>query len=347
MIRRAVLGLVLSVLAIWFARSFLGDGVRESVSLTGQTMGTHYKVIAIGSDLDRDELATKVQDRLAQVNGRLSSWDPESEVSRFSAMPETKPMVVSDSFVSVMTLAMQVHEQSGGRFDVTLGPLIELWGFGMNQQTDSVPSDDKIAAALQQVGQGRLLTVDEAAQSIAKRDGRVGINLSAIAKGFGVDQVGLVLRDAGIEEYLVEIGGDLLARGHNAYGQPWRIGIEKPDSGAQAIELVVSLRNHALATSGDYRNFFERNGNRFSHILDPISGRPVTHRTTSVTVVAEHAALADAWATALLVLGLKDGVDLANRLGLAALFIARDASGAQDTYITVQSESFSQLLIDE
>lgn len=332
-----ILPAVLLVSGCWFGSE------PEEVRLSGQTMGTTYSVIAIGEDLDQEVLAAEVEATLAAVNAKMSNWDPASEVSTFSAARSTAPVRVSPEFAHVLAAANDVHEKTGGKFDVTLGPLIELWGFGPRKPEDPVPSDAAITEALEGVGQARLLTLDAGAGTLKKSAPETGINLSAIAKGYGVDAVAETLQGFGAEHYMVEIGGDLVTKGENAKGEAWRIGIEKPDAAAQTVQLIVPVSNLGLATSGDYRNYFEHEGQRYSHILDPVAGRPVTHRTASVTVIAENAMLADAWATAMLVLGSEDGLKLAEQHKLAVFFIDRDVQAGEDAYMTAQSSAFEAL----
>ncbi|WP_027246012.1 FAD:protein FMN transferase [Leisingera daeponensis] len=332
-----ILPAVLLVSGCWFGSE------PEEVRLSGQTMGTTYSVIAIGEHLDQEALAAEVEATLAAVNAKMSNWDPASEVSTFSAARSTAPVRVSPEFAHVLAAANDVHEKTGGKFDVTLGPLIELWGFGPRKPEDPVPSDAAIAKALEGVGQARLLTLDAGAGTLKKSAPETGINLSAIAKGYGVDAVAQTLQGFGVENYMVEIGGDLVTKGQNAKGEAWRIGIEKPDAAAQTVQLIVPVSNLGLATSGDYRNYFEHEGQRYSHILDPVAGRPVTHRTASVTVIAENAMLADAWATAMLVLGSADGLKLAEQHKLAVFFIDRDVQAGEDAYITSASSAFEAL----
>ncbi|KIC12733.1 thiamine biosynthesis protein ApbE [Leisingera sp. ANG-M1] len=334
--------LLVLILPVVLAGCWFGSGPEE-VRLSGQTMGTTYNVIAIGEDLDEAALATEVEATLAAVNAKMSNWDPASEVSKFSAARSTAPVRVSPEFAQVLAAANDVHEKSGGKFDVTLGPLIELWGFGPRQPEDPVPADAEIAQALEGVGQARLLTLDAAAGTLKKSAPETGINLSAIAKGYGVDAVARALKGFGVENYMVEIGGDLVTKGNNAKGEAWRIGIEKPDAAAQTVQLIVPVSNYGLATSGDYRNYFEHEGVRYSHILDPVAGRPVTHSTTSVTVIAENAMLADAWATAMLVLGSEAGLKLAGQHKLAVFFIDRDVQAGENAYMTSQSSAFVAL----
>lgn len=322
----------------------LFDEEPEVVRLSGETMGTTFNITAIGTDVNETALGAAVEETLADVNAKMSNWDPNSEVSTFSASTSTDPTEISEEFALVIDAANDVHEKSGGTFDVTLGPLIELWGFGPRKPEDPVPSDAEIQAALDSVGQDRLLALDSENGTLAKSDAGVGINLSAIAKGYGIDAVAATLRDAGIENYMVEIGGDLVTMGQNDKGEAWRIGIEKPEAGAQNLQLVVQLDDLGMATSGDYKNFFEQDGVRYSHIIDPTTGRPITHRTTSVTVLAENAMMADAWATAMLALGQEKGLELAEEHKLAVYFISRDVTGGDDAYITVHSTAFKDAL---
>ncbi|TMV05655.1 FAD:protein FMN transferase [Ruegeria sediminis] len=336
--RWSVLTLVLLVSGCLF------DKEPEVVRLSGETMGTTYNVTAIGEDLDEAALGRSVEETLAAVNAKMSNWDEASEVSTFSASDSTAPIPVSAEFATVIAAANEVHAKSGGKFDVTLGPLIELWGFGPRKPEDPVPSDEDIAAALEKVGQSELLSLDQSAGKLAKADGSVGINLSAIAKGYGIDAVAAALTAAGIENYMVEIGGDLVTRGKNDKGEAWRIGIEKPEPGSQTVQLVVQVSDLGMATSGDYRNFFEQDGVRYSHIIDPTTGRPITHRTTSVTVLADTAMMADAWATAMLALGQEEGLKVAEANDIAVFFIARDVTGGDEAYITVHSNAFKDAL---
>lgn len=335
---------LIALTSLLFVTACLFDKEPEVVRLSGETMGTTFNITAIGEDLDETALGNAVQDTLAEVNAKMSNWDPNSEVSTFSASTSTEPMPVSDAFALVIEAANDVHAKSGGTFDVTLGPLIELWGFGPREPEDPVPADAEIAAALAQVGQDRLLTLDREAGTLAKSAPGVGVNLSAIAKGYGIDAIAEQLRAAGIENYMVEIGGDLVAMGQNDKGESWQIGVEKPEAGAQSIQLVVPLDNLGMATSGDYKNFFEQDGVRYSHIIDPTTGRPITHRTTSVTVLADSAMMADAWATAMLALGQEKGLELAEQHKLAVFFISRDVTNGDEAYITVQSSAFKDAL---
>lgn len=309
-------------------------------------MGTTYHITAVDApgDLSEEDLQAAVDEVLKDVNAKLSNWDKASEVSVFNQSSDTAPMKVSADFIKVMVAAGEVHEKSDRKFDVTLGPLVELWGFGPRKPEDPVPADDAISAALAFVGQADKITVDESASTLAKSAPEVGINLSAIAKGFGIDAVAGKLKDLKVSNYMVEIGGDLVTAGKNEKGDAWKIGIESPDLASQAVEQIVSIQDLGLATSGDYRNFFEQDGVRYSHIIDPTTGRPITHWTTSVSVVAENAMMADAWATAMLVVGADRGMEIAEQEGLAVYFISRAANGQEGEYTVQASSAFEKLL---
>ncbi|MEM9855255.1 MAG: FAD:protein FMN transferase, partial [Pseudomonadota bacterium] len=231
----------------------------------------------------------------------------------------------SPDFAKVMAAAEEVHSLSDGHFDVTSGPLIELWGFGAPASRTAPPSEADIAAQMASIGQSRHLEVGP--NTLRKSNPETEIYLSSIGKGFGVDAVGDALRGLGIDDFMVEIGGDLLTAGLNPDGNSWQIGIETPNLFDSSVQRVVAVSGQGLATSGDYRNYFESNGQRYSHILDAATGRPITHETASATVITENAMLADAWATAMLILGSDTGRQLADALDLPVLFIDRDGDG--------------------
>lgn len=337
---------VVALLVTFVLSACVGEEEAKVFKLSGKTMGTTYDVTAIGvpGDVTEEALSADVEAVLADVNSKMSNWDKKSEVTLFNVSSETGPVKASGDFVTVMAAANDVHRLSDGKFDVTLGPLIELWGFGPRKPEDPVPSDDDISTALTFVGQSEVLSLDSEASTISKSAPEVGINLSAIAKGFGIDAVAAKLKSLGIENYMVEIGGDLVAAGENEKGEDWKIGIEKPEPGEKTIELVVEIEDKGLATSGDYRNFVEHDGVRYSHIIDPTTGRPITHKSTSVSVVAENAMMADAWATAMLVLGNEKGLEIAEANNIAVFFISHGGNDAASPYVTEKSSAFKALM---
>lgn len=312
----------------------------EVLRLSGSTMGTTYNVVAVpaGKSIDKPALESAIHTALAQVNTEMSNWDAGSEISRFNAAPAGQTVTLSPALAQVMQNADLVHQASEGRFDVTVGPLIDLWGFGSGVQGPHIPADSDISDALARSGQSRVLEL--AGSDLRKTVDGAEVYLSAIGKGHGVDRVADVLRGFGLENFMVEIGGDLYAAGHNGNGTPWQIGIESPVAGDRALHSIANVANLGMATSGDYRNFFEEDGTRYSHIIDPATGRPILHRTVSATVLTENAMLADAWATAMLVLGRARGLEIAEAQGLAVAFIDQEPGQG---FVTTVSSRYSAL----
>lgn len=313
------------------------------LELSGLTMGTSYSIVAIdhSKSVDKAELQSAVDQALAQVNVQMSNWDAASEISRFNAASAGEAVDVSKELRHVMQAAQDVNQASGGAFDVTVGSLIDLWGFGSGQVRRDMPTDAEILAAKACCGQTQSVAIE--AGALRKLNSDAEVYLSSIGKGFGVDQLARTLAGYGITDYMVEIGGDLYTAGRNPDGQPWQIGVETPVAFNRGVSQVVSVSDMGMATSGDYRNFFDHDGQRYSHIIDATTGRPVTHDTASVTVLTENAMLADAWATALLVMGRERGLELANERDLAVLFIDRDATSGQNGFVTTPSAGFAAL----
>ena len=296
---------------------------------SGNTMGTTWSVSVAGRTAgarDRHALKAGIDGALESVNALMSNWRTDSEISRFNRGAADAWRGVSPDTFTVIDRALEVSRLSGGAFDPTIAPLVDLWGFGPDRAPHRVPPDARIEAALARTGFRHVRTRATTA-SLAKRRPGLSIDLSGIAKGFGVDKVAAWLDANGIESYLVEIGGELRARGHAPQGRPWRVGIEKPTPLQRSLQRIVGLETAAIATSGGYRNFFESAGARFSHLIDPRTGEPVRHSLASVTVIAPTAADADAWSTALMVSGPDAGVALARRERIAALFLVGDGTG--------------------
>lgn len=314
--------LVLAWLLATGCGSELAD-IRES-EFTGATMGTTYSVKAVGlTENDGGaEIKVGVAQVLETVNRRMSTYDENSEVSRLNNHGSGTWMNVSNDLLSVMEEALRISKLSRGAFDVTVGPLVNLWGFGPSGGRERAPEEEAIRQALGSVGYQRI-RVRSSPPGIMKESPNIYVDVSAIAKGYAVDRVADYLETQGIHRYLVEVGGELRAKGRNARGVPWRIAIEKPVTGHRTIHTVVEIAGNAVATSGDYRNYFEENGKRFSHTIDPRTGRPVGHKLASVTVIHPSAMRADALATALMVLGPEEGYALAEREQLAALFLIK------------------------
>ncbi|MFT4799739.1 MAG: thiamine biosynthesis lipoprotein [Candidatus Azotimanducaceae bacterium] len=290
----------------------------QPILLTGNTMGTTYSVKVIDA-VDAEQLAEQIETRLLEINQLMSTYLPDSEISRINRLDVGKTMPISTENLAMLSLSRMLFEQSGGKFDVTIGPLVALWGFGPDPIKTEVPPEADISAAL------ALLDFDalEVRDDVLMKSKPVMIDFSAIAKGYGVDELARLVEEAGATNYLVEIGGELRAKGFNQNDLVWRIGIEKPDIQERTPFTSVPLDNLAMATSGDYRNYFEVDGRRYSHTLDPTTGYPIRHNMVSVTVLAETTALADGYATAIDVMGPEAGLELANRQNLPVFVILR------------------------
>lgn len=290
-------------------------------------MGTYYNVSyqVEGSRVVRKRLKDQIDGLLHNINQSMSTYIEDSELSLLNQVSMQFPVVISEELFSVISTARQISEQTRGAFDVTIGPLVNLWGFGP-VPGNRIPTDEDISFNMKHVGYEKLI-LNQANSTITRTRDMMYIDLSAIAKGYAVDRIAAHLDMLNIKNYLVDIGGELVAKGKNRSDLAWQIGIEKPDPYARDVQTILTLDNMAMATSGDYRNFFVQDGKRYSHTLDPKTGKPVTHSLVSVTVLHEECIKADAFATALLVLGEDAGMTLANELALPAYMIVKTESG--------------------
>ncbi len=306
-------------------------GDHGSVELVGSTMGTQFNVKLPNGLGEHDALALKqaIEAVLDDDEAQMSTYLRDSDISRFNINRTAEWQGVELSFCEKVAQSLAISEQSGGAFDITVGPLVNLWGFGPGGMVDEPPSDDAIAALMDITGFEKL-HADCSRPAVKKDVGDLMIDMSAIGKGFAADRVAALLVSLDFDSFLVEVGGELNIRGMNARGKPWAIGIEAPLPNARKPHAVVHLTDTALATSGDYRNFFEADGKLYSHTIDTRTGRPVTHTLASVTVVDEKGWRADALATALLVMGPEEGMAFAEREGMAVLMLLRTDDGIEE-----------------
>lgn len=312
------------------------------IEITGFSMGTTYNVVAIDHDgaLDKPEVKQAIDGALSEITAKLSNWDNRSEITQFNATTRGAQQAMSVELSRVMNAAALVHQASEGRFDTTIGGLIELWGFGAPGSA-TVPNSDAIAQALETTGHQNAISLN--GDQMVKRNAQAQVYLAGIGKGYGADHIAGVLESFGLKDYMVEIGGDLYTSGRNPDGLVWQIGIEAPNPADRTLAGVVGLSDMGLATSGDYRNYFEVDGQRFSHLIDPTTGRPVTHSTASATVLSENAMLADAWSTAMHVLGREKGLEIATARNIAVQFIERRPGVEQPAFDTYVSPRFEAL----
>ncbi len=335
-----------SVLVVTLAASACQPGTSpESVRFEGETMGTTYLVqVSDGlSESERIAISRAVQETLDDLNRKLSTYMAESEVSRFNRAPAATPVRLSLEAFEVFGEAARISELSGGAFDVTVAPLVRLWGFGAGASQDQrAPSADAVAASRRLVGFAHV-SLDDDPPSVTKDLDGLECDLSGIAKGYAVDRVAELLSQRGWQNFMVEIGGEVRTSGKNASDSAWRIGIEKPIPGTRELQRTITLSGLSLATSGDYRNFYEEDGKLYSHLIDPRVGRPVSHTLASVSVVDHTCMRADALASGLLVLGPEAGYELAVQEDLAVLFLIRTDEGGIEERAT---PSFDDLFGD-
>ncbi len=304
-------------------------GVEVTV-LGGSTMATSYAVRLADPVADSETLGREIQLRLDEIENRMSTYITESDVTRFNNSPSTDWFAVAPGTCDVVALSLSVSALTDGAFDITVGPLVDLWGFGPDGQIDTAPAPELLAATRDVTGYEALSTD---CRQPAIRKGRAGIqiDLSAVAKGYAVDVLAESLEAKGYRNYLVEVGGEMRLAGTKPDGEAWVVGIEAPVREQRDVYEALAITDTAVASSGDYRNYLEIDGRFYSHTIDPRTGAPVTHATSGVTVLADTAAYADAMATALLVLGAEDGLELAERENIAALFLTRTADGVSAT----------------
>ena len=314
---------------------------KAPIQLNGQTMGTSYNITIIDNpqDLSASRLKHLVENELAAINNQMSNWNSNSEITLINKNSSDKVIPISQQLLEVLTAANEIHDKSDGSFDITSAPIINLWGFGPNNANKTVPSQKEIDKALNLVGQADLIRITNNPSTLVKQKKGVLINLSAIAKGYGIDRVASLLEMYDIKRFLVEIGGDLIASGTNRHGKPWSIGIEFPNYERRTVQSIVKVDDLAMATSGNYKNFFKKDGIQYSHIIDPKTGSPIQHNTVSVTVLTKSAMFADGWATAMLAMGIENGMRMANKYGIAVFFITND----DKTFITGSSDAFKAL----
>jgi thiamine biosynthesis lipoprotein len=293
-----------------------------------------------------EAIKEEVEAALIEVNRQMSTYDPNSEISRFNRFDDTTAFRVSAQFVHVLKSALEIYHASNRAFDITVAPLVNLWGFGSNGLISDIPSEVVINNTLKRVGSHNLHILDSI--HIKKRISELSLDLSAIAKGYGVDVVADILIAAELRNFMVEIGGEVVARGLNAQNEAWKIGVDRPKHNllpGQELEAILALRDVAVATSGDYRNYFELNGKQYSHTIDPESGKPVLHNLASTTIITQRCMPADAIATAVMVMGKDKGLEWIESMPhVEALLILRYDTTKFESF---QTSGFSKYLVKE
>lgn len=293
--------------------------------LEGKTMGTFWRVSLAGAETDRaSALRQRIQQQLDEDDHQLSTWKKDSVLSRFNQYRGLQPQPVSENMADIVTMALRIGRETGGAMDITIGPLVNMWGFGPYHQPEHTPDPAAIAAARAQTGLQHLQVIQNGNGQWLKKDlPALSVDLSTIGEGFATDHLAALLESEGIHNYLVSVGGAVLAKGKNRGARPWRVAIQKPTDTENAVQAMVELQGHAISTSGSYRNYYELDGRRISHVIDPRSGRPIEHTLVSATVIATTALEADGWDTGLMVLGREKAQQLAVRKKLAVYLISK------------------------
>lgn len=311
--------------------------------LEGKTMGTVWRVSLAGVDQARKaELQQRIQQRLYADDAELSTWKPDSALSRFNQSRDLTPQPVSENMADIVTTALRIGRKTGGAMDITVGPLVNLWGFGPTKQPVHTPDAAQIAAARAETGLQHLRVVQGAGGQWLQKDlPGLYVDLSTVGEGFATDHLARLMEQLGINNYLVSVGGAVLSRGLNAQQQPWRVAIQKPTDRENAVQARVDLQGHGISTSGSYRNYYELDGKRISHVIDPVTGRPIEHKLVSATVIATTALEADGWDTGLMVLGTEKAKALALEQHLAVYLISKQG----DKFVSWMSPQFAAFLI--
>lgn len=334
--------LLRALIAVSLLAALTGCGLSERVEeFGGPTMGSSYSIQYVRgqNSPDRERLKGEVDAILAELDRQLSTYRADSLVEQFNQAPAGSCQAMPATVLQLVEAGRLLNQQSQGAFDLTLKPLLDLWGFGPKARGEQVPAPELLTAVRARTGMQHLRS--DGGQLC--KDAEIQLDFNGIAAGYAVDRIAQRLAELGVGSYLVEVTGELKAAGRKPDGQSWRIGLEAPQDGQRAAQRVVALDGYGLSTSGDYRNYFVENGRRYSHTLDPATGAPVTHQLAAVTVADKSALRADGLSTVLMVLGPERGLAFAERQGIAAFFVTRQGEG----FVTQSTRAFERLFATE
>ncbi|SNY53066.1 thiamine biosynthesis lipoprotein [Arsukibacterium tuosuense] len=327
-------------ISLWLSGCAPAAKLPQEQELQGRTMGTTYSVKFFSlQPVDSEALQQQLEQELELINELMSTYRPQSELMQFNQQQTTEPYIISEQTAKVIAEAIRIGQQTGGVLDITVGPLVELWGFGASGRITERPDPDKLTVITDYVGLDKI-SLDN--NQLVKTDPRLALDLSTIAKGYGVDRLADILEKSGITDYMVDIGGEMRVKGSKP-DRAWRVAIEKPVAGNRAVQRIITPGDMAIATSGDYRNYFEQDGIRYSHLIDPRTAAPVQHRTVSSTVIHPSSMTADGYATALHIMNAEEALQFANQHQLAALLIVK----TDDGFVELVSDAFQPFLADE
>ncbi|WON75704.1 FAD:protein FMN transferase ApbE [Serratia sp. UGAL515B_01] len=316
---------------------------RPQLDIEGKTMGTFYSVKVSGViSQNKQQLQQEIDALLEQANDDISTYRPNSVLSRFNQNASKDPQPIPRGMADIVLTAQRIGRDTGGAMDITVGPLVNLWGFGPDKHVAKIPSQQQIDDARSYTGLQHLkLLSDHQGEWLQKDLPGMYVDLSTLGEGYGVDQLVKLMARKGITNYLVSVGGAVSSRGVNGQNKPWRVAIQKPTDRENAVQALVDLQGYGISTAGSYRNYFEKDGQRYSHVIDPLTGRPITHKLVSATVIAPTALEADGWDTGLMVLGTEKALKLAEEKGLAVYLITK----TEDGFSAVMTPQFKAFLV--
>ncbi|WP_092317339.1 FAD:protein FMN transferase [Pseudomonas saponiphila] len=315
-----------------------GCGGDRLQNLSGPTMGSTWSVqyVQHADGPAASQVQAEVEGILAEVDRQMSTYRSDSDIERFNGLPANSCQPMPGPVLQLVQVGEQLSRDSDGAFDLTVEPLLDLWGFGPQGREEKVPSASALAEVLQRVGHGHLRIEG---QDLCK-DAPVEVDFNSIAAGYAVDRIAARLAQMGIDSFLAEATGELKAVGRKPDGTPWRIALEEPRDDQQVAQRVIALDGYGVSTSGDYRNYFEQDGQRYSHTFDARFGKPITHQLASVTVIHPSTLMADGLSTLLLILGPQAGWDYAEKHAIAGFFVMRADKG----FVTRSTPAFDALL---
>lgn len=335
-------GLLLSA-ALLLLAGCNDNETRPQIDIAGKTMDTFYSVKISGAvSQNKQQLQQEIDALLEQANDDISTYRPNSVLSRFNHNPSSEPQPIPRGMADIILTAQRIGRDTGGAMDITVGPLVNLWGFGPDKHPVKIPSQQQIDAARANTGLQHLKLISDGQGEWLQKDlPGMYVDLSTLGEGYGVDRLMQLMARKGITNYLVSVGGAVSSRGVNGQNQPWRVAIQKPTDRENAVQALVDLQGYGISTAGSYRNYFEQDGQRYSHVIDPVTGRPITHKLVSVTVIAPTALEADGWDTGLMVLGSEKALTLAEEKGLAVYLIVK----TDDGFSAVMTPQFKAFLV--
>ncbi|MGK2889174.1 MAG: FAD:protein FMN transferase ApbE [Candidatus Malihini olakiniferum] len=316
---------------------------RPLTSLEGKTMGTYYSV-KISGELpeDKTQLQQEIDALLEHANNDISTYREDSTLSRFNRYQGSDPQPIPSGMADIILIAQRIGRATDNAMDITIGPLVNLWGFGPQKQPVTIATQEQIDQGRKSIGLQHLTLISNSKGEWLQKDlPSLYVDLSTLGEGYGADLLAQLMTRKGITNYLISVGGAISSRGVNGQGMPWRVAIQKPTNRENAVQAALNLQGYSTSTSGSYRNYFEQDDKRYSHVINPATGQPINHTLVSATVIAKTALEADGWDTGLMVLGTEKALKVAEQNGLAVYLLTKTESEFE-AVMTPQLKAFLQ-----